>query len=138
MKKLLSILFAVLIIASSVHLTIAIHYCGNTFERYKVSISGEKASCAMERRVPDCTQHREIGHKCCTDKLATYLVTDNYSPATFHFIKITQNSFATLSGTPSSSGYNFLPLSKTQIAHSPPGDYVPNLVNLSSICIFRI
>jgi hypothetical protein len=137
MKKLLSILLVGLIIASSVHLTIATHYCGNTFEGYKVSISGEKASCGMEPTAPACTDHKSIGHNCCTDKIASYLVNDNYSPATFHFFKIAQSNFVVLFGTTNYLTYNS-PETNLQIAHSPPGECVPNLVNLVFISVFRI
>jgi hypothetical protein len=137
MKKLFSILLAGLIIASSVHLTIAAHYCGKSFEGYKVSVSGEKASCGMEQEAPACTHERAIGHNCCSDKLASYLVNDNYSPASFNFNNSVPSDFVVLFGitrlisnTPTSSNL--------QIAHAPPGEFMPYQVELASICTFRI
>jgi hypothetical protein len=137
MKKILSILLAGLIIASSVHLTIATHYCGGNFEGYKVSVSGEKASCGMEQSSPACNEHRTIGHNCCTDKIATYLITDNFSSTAFHFIKVAQGSLVFLFGHTSFHSIIF-PFTSMQIAHSPPGECLPNMVDLASFCIFRI
>jgi hypothetical protein len=137
MKKILSILFAGLLIVSSVHLTVAIHYCGNVFETYKVSVSGEKASCGMKPGAPACNNERTIRHNCCNDKVASYLVNDNYSPTFFHFIKFTHNNFVALIGIE-----NFLslisPVSNVQITQSPPGECLPNQVSISSICVYRI
>jgi hypothetical protein len=137
MKKLFSILLAGLIIVSSVHLTIATHYCGNAFEGYKVSVSGEKASCGMERELPASSHENSISHNCCTDKLASYLINDNYSPASFHFIKSVQSAFVVPFGIA-----NFISiapaLSNLKIAHAPPGEFLPCKVELASICLFRI
>jgi hypothetical protein len=137
MKKVFTILLAGLIIASSVHLTIATHYCGNAFEGYKVSVSGEKASCGMERKVPAQSHENSISHKCCTDKLASYLINDNYSPASFHFIKSLQSGFNPLYGI--TNLISIAPsLSNLKITHAPPGEFLPYKVELASICVFRI
>lgn len=137
MKKLFSILLAGLIIASSINLTIATHYCGNSFQGYKVSVSGEKASCGMEKEAPACTHGKAIGHNCCTDKLASYLVNDNYSPASFNFNNSVPSDFVVLFGVTkfiSNSPFS----SNMQIAHAPPGEFLLYQVELASICTFRI
>ena len=137
MKKAFSILVASLILASSVHLTIATHFCGGSFEAFRISVSQEKAGCGMELRHPACEKGTSIGHNCCTDKLASYLINDNYSPASFHFIKSVSTNILILFGNTSYSAIQ-IPVSDLQFSHSPPGECMTSRVELASICIFRI
>ena len=137
MKKAFSILLASLILASSVHLSIATHYCGGNFEAFRVSVSQEKASCGMELRHPVCEKGKSIGHNCCSDKLASYLINDNFSPASFHFIKSVTSDFVILFGITNYISLQ-LPVSDIPITHSPPGECPPSMVELASICTFRI
>jgi hypothetical protein len=137
MKKIFSIVLAGLIIASSVHLTIATHYCGGSFEAFRLSVSQEKAGCGMELRHPACEKGKSIGHNCCTDKLASYLINDSYSPASFHFVKTVSADFAILFGITNYTALQ-IPVSDLQITHSPPGECMASRVELASICIFRI
>ena len=137
MKKILSILFAGLVIISSVNLTIATHYCRNTFEGFKISVSGERAACGMEASIPAYSTEKSFSHNCCKDKVASYLVIDNYSPASFHFIKSNPNNFISLFASESCISES-LANSKWQIAHTPPGEFLPYKVELASICLLRI
>lgn len=136
MKKFFSILLAGLVIVSSIHLTIATHYCGDNFKGFKVSVNGEKASCGMESTAPVCTNHKSINHNCCTDKIASYFITDDFFSKAFHFIKLAQCNFISFIGIANIFKYH-TPDSLIQITHSPPGEYLPNMVKLASICIFR-
>jgi hypothetical protein len=136
MKKLFSILIAGFIISSSVHLTIATHFCCNELEAFKVSVTGEKAKCEMEPSSIDNTVENTVRHKCCSDRVAIYLVTDNYSPVALYIIKFIQNDFIILNGITSILKH-ISPEKVMQIAHSPPGECLPNMVKLASICIFR-
>ena len=137
MKKTFSILLAVLIIASSVHLSIATHFCGGSFEALKISISEKKADCGMESSVPACEKGIRFGNNCCSDKLTSFLINDNYSPVSFYLEKSNQvlitliyGEIACLTSSPT--------IQNSQIAYSPPGELIPSEVELASICIFRI
>ena len=137
MKKTFSILLAVLIIASSVHLSIATHFCGGSFEALKISISEKKADCGMESSVPACEKGIRFGHNCCTDKLASYLINENYSPVSFYLEKSNQVLLTVVFGAIASIPSNPT-IQNLQIAYSPPGELIPSEVELASICIFRI
>ena len=137
MKRLFSILLAGLIIASSIHLTVATHYCGGSFEAFKLSVSNDKASCGMEANIPVCSNEKSIGHHCCTDKFASYLINDNYSASSFHFVKAPSTAFAILLGNLISTNA-ISAHTECKSAPSPPGDCLPSMVELASICIFRI
>ena len=137
MKKGFSILFALLILASSVHLSIATHFCGGSFEAFRISVSQEKAGCGMELRHPACEKGKSFGHNCCTDKLASYLINDNYSPTSFSLEKSYQTVNAVYFGTIGCDLANPI-VSNLQIAYSPPGEFPASMVELASICIFRI
>ncbi len=137
MKKVFSILVASLILASSVHLSIATHFCGGSFEAFRISVSQEKAGCGMELRHPACEKGTSFGHNCCTDKLASYLINDNYSPTSFCLDK----SYQTVNAVPFGAiGFDLTnpTFSNLQIAYSPPGEFLATKVELASICIFRI
>lgn len=136
MKKLLSIILALLIIVSGVHLTIATHYCGGSFEGFKVSVSGEKAGCGMEASAWACHDLKTIGHNCCTDRMASYIITDNFISTVFQLIKVAQSNFHFLFEIPNILIHHS-PYLIMQIAHFPPGKCLPNLVKLASICVFR-
>ena len=137
MKKVFSILLASLIIASSVHLSIATHFCGGTYEAFKISVSEEKASCGMEAGIPTCEKGNTIGHNCCSDKLASYLINDNYSSESYSLEKSHQHISDVIFGS-----VHIIPsnptIQKLQIAYSPPGELMSSKVELASICIFRI
>src|ERR1035437_6539440 len=87
MKKLLSISFALLILLSGMHFTIATHYCGGELSASKVSFSGKLASCGMESDVNQC---KSSGihplADCCHNKVSVLAVDHNYAP-TFTFFK---------------------------------------------------
>ncbi|HEY5510829.1 MAG TPA: hypothetical protein VIK10_07360, partial [Prolixibacteraceae bacterium] len=93
MKKLLSILFAFLILLSLMHITIATHHCGSADETFeKVSVTGELASCGMEGLVDECSSPGiHLKKHCCEDKVSALAVDQNYAPSFSNFTTFAQH-----------------------------------------------
>ena len=138
MKKLLAISFALLVLLSGMHISIATHYCGDRIFATKLSVSGELASCGMKDPLDKCSGHLKVtGTNCCKDKLAAFVVDSNYAPTFSEFKAFSQNllqvfilpAFLTIHSQTS------LNLFCTNV--SPPGHYLVSDVSLPDICVFR-
>ena len=139
MKKVLSILFASLILLSGLHVSMASHYCGGELAAVKWSLSHDKATCDMEMSVPSCASDNNISQEsCCKDKITNFVVDNNYNLSSLELNKpelrllqvfyIPQNSVqSTFSST----------LASNPIVQ-PPGNFLPNAVYQSFICVFVI
>ena len=138
MKKVFSILVALLILLSGLHLTLATHICGGQVAAVKIFFSGEKATCGMENPMQSCPEHNRIASNCCHDKIAYFTVDNNYNASTFQVLdvvkKISQvftfpvNIFSASLIYPITSDANV----------SPPDKKIANAVSLADICVFRI
>jgi len=137
MKKFLSISFALLILLSGMHLTIATHYCGGQIAASKVSISGELASCGMEPLEIIPFQGKRFSTHCCDDKVSAFTVENNYSPS-FFVVKTFPQQLLQVFLIPDSYTFDSL-TSKYLICTnvSPPGDFQVSAVSLPDICVFR-
>ena len=138
MKKLISISFALLILLSGMHISIATHYCGDRISATKLSVSGELASCGMEGSVEKCSWTVKVkGANCCKDKLSAFVVDTNYSPSYSEF-KAFSHSILHVFILPefltnqSPTSLNFICTNG-----SPPGQYQVSDVSLPYICVFR-
>ena len=139
MKKGVSILLVLLLLATMIHLSIATHYCGGIIAAVKFSFSGEPATCGME------CQGNEQPHTgtimtthCCYDVLTSASTDNIYTPSYSVFPELLQNniqSFNLLNGLP------VLPVGVSKslnINVRPPGQLLSSTVILSDICVFRI
>ena len=136
MKKVFSIVFALLILFSGMHLTLATHICGGEVAAIKLSCTGERASCGMETNNSDASSSNSIHSNCCHDKIASYSVDKNYNPSTCQLKQCTLSLIQA----------NYIPVSLTQNSKLktqnstvfPPGNLLATNVSLSNICVFRI
>ncbi len=144
MKKGFSIALSILMLAATLHLSFATHYCGGQEISMKISLSGKLAEC----RITDCGMDgseneippsgTNITKHCCDDIVTVCLINSNYSP-TYSFVPVSfQNNFQVLAIplelSPKSQTYNNLLYSNV----SPPGALMSTNVDLSDICVFRI
>ncbi len=139
MKKIFSILFALLILLSGMHLSFDSHHCGGELSGVKFSTSGEMATCGMESDedspIPVSSL---IKPDCCKDELTTLTVDSNYSPSSFHGNDIFQKVIA-IYAIPISEIIADLGISKNQHPINSPRDvFWDNSPELSAICVFRI
>lgn len=138
MKKALSIVFALLILFSGMHLSVATHYCGGERVAVKWSMTGVKATCGMEHIQTDCANHPNVTSNCCRDEVSVYSVDSNYHPSSFQLHQkektLSQDFFIPVSLFRSAST-----LVATLFQAITPRDKLPvSRVLLERICIFRI
>jgi hypothetical protein len=139
MKRTASILMAILVLLTGIHLSIASHSCQGKLVNVKVSITGEKSSsCCMDSSAPASPSGKIAKKHCCDNGLTTLTVDSNYSPSFNKSIDVAQKVIQ-ISGTPLTEIIRDFAF--TQYSHSilsPPGIYRTNAVELADICIFRI
>lgn len=139
MKKLFSILFAVLILLSGMHLSLASHYCGGELAAVKWSLNDAKASCGMEKTSSACPTEKNItAESCCKDEMSFYAVDSNYNPSTLQ-INHTANQLLQVFDIPKAIGIHFNHTNSTSNTNvQPPGNFIASAVSLPDICVFRI
>lgn len=140
MKKILSILFASLILVSGMHLSLAVHYCGGDLVASKISLSEQKAECGMESGKSECPIHgkNEVNSNCCKNEVTVYSVDGTYRTSSFEFKQFTSNLLQVFY-VPSSIGLSNNLYNLAYIANvSPPINLMVRQVNLPDICVFRI
>ena len=139
MKKLISILFAALILLSGMHLSLATHYCGGEVSQVKLSFTHQKASCGMCADEQSSTADKTVSNEgCCKDEMSFYAVDNNYSPSTLQ-INHSANQLLQVFDIPKTIGIQFLHTnSATNTNVQPPGNYIASAVSLPDICVFRI
>jgi len=139
MKKLLSILFALTIILSGLHISMATHICGGEVAAVKWSVSEQLASCGMvgmDKEIP--SEPTLSPESCCKNEVSEFIVDSNYNPS------VLQNNAPDLQvlqvfyipeiiGLSSISSNNSL---NTNV--QPPGKYLASAVSLPRICVFLI
>lgn len=140
MKRVFSILFALLILLSGTQLTVSTHYCGGELAASKVSVWGGVASCGMEEKTTDeCTKPgSHLDKHCCNNTISVYEVDHNYSP-TFSEIKTIEQPVLQVFALPENiSFYSLTSLFQNSANASPPESFLASAVSLPKICIFRI
>lgn len=139
MKKVFSIMFAILILASGMHFSIATHFCGGEVASKKISLSGSVASCGMEdTEQEDCSASDEYNSNCCKNTIATYAIDSNYENSSFKISGITKNLLKDLN-FPVCVVFNSMQQNTTNNnGVSPPDFPLASAVSLDRICIFRI
>ena len=137
MKKLLSILFAAIIVLSGLHLSVAAHFCGGEISAWKVSVAQEKASCGMCADETSATT-TVSNESCCKDALSVLNVDNDYQLAqtktpspSFQLLQV----FVVPQHIALQQAQAAIPL---HASIRPPGNYLPEAVNLADICVFRI
>lgn len=138
MKKLLSILFAAMILLSGMHLTIATHFCGGEISQVKLSILHENATCGMcgEEEYNEGTGISNPD--CCRNEISTLVVDNNYNASTLEINKPV-HSLLQVFDIPKTVG--ILPNHTNSFSNTnvqPPGNYIASAVSLPDICVFRI
>lgn len=138
MKKFFSIGFAILILLSGMHLTIATHFCGGEVAAVKWSLSGEYASCGMEDPNQTCPTHYNIKSNCCHNEVAVYSIDNNYHPSYFQY-KTTIKSVLQVFLLPANIHFQKTNFTNYLIADvSLPDKLLAADISQAEICVFRI
>ena len=139
MKRVFSILFALLILLSGTQLTVSTHYCGGELAASKVSVWGGVASCGMEKTTDECIKPgSHLDKHCCNNTISVYEVDHNYSP-TFSEFKTNAQPVLQVFTLPENISFNSLTsLFQINANTSPPESLPGSAVSLPKICVFRI
>jgi len=139
MKKLLSIVFAALILLSGMHLSLATHLCGGEVSQVKLSFTHEKASCGMCPEEQKASNNKTLSTEgCCKDEMSLYAVHNNYSPSTLQ-INHAVNQLLQVFDIPKTIGIQSIHTNSTLHTNvQPPNLCMANAVSLPDICVFRI
>ncbi len=78
MKKSFSILLVLLVLLSSLHFTIATHFCGGHIALVKAGLEGTTASCGMENDRKNCSTDSKVLSTDCCKNTAQVLSVDNF------------------------------------------------------------
>jgi hypothetical protein len=138
-KKGFSILFALVMIVSSAHLTIATHYCGGKVAGRVISLSGKLATCGMEKTGEICPSHgNRIATHCCDNKVLTIGIVNFFtSPVSIH--KDNTQNIQDLSCLPVNQFFRYISDFNYAITDiHPPGGFSIFEVDLNEICAYRI
>jgi hypothetical protein len=139
MRKLFSILFAVFILLTGMHFTVASHFCGERVAATKVSLTGKMASCGMESDLKTNTSLKtSLTAHCCDNDISVYSVDNNYMPSVFHFKEVAQPIIHEFYIPGGFSFRKDSALLTNPINVSPPYHYLSSAVCMADICVFRI
>ena len=138
MKKVLSIVFAMLILFSGMHISVASHFCGGEIAAVKWSVTGEKATCGMEKAQTACPLHQAITSGCCKDEVTVYKIDNNYSPSDFQLKKVVTNLIQVFNIPDCLSLNTLIPLKSSFTCIRPPGNLQSSSVKQEDICVFLI
>jgi hypothetical protein len=139
MRKGIAILFALVILLSGAHLTIATHYCGGKVAATKVSLSGKLASCGMGGTEESCSlPGSHVTTHCCENQLTIIGIINNFiAPASIQ-TENTQNILQ-IFYLPVIQSFHYISDSNYSYTNiGPPGEFSATAVNLNDICVFRI
>ncbi len=139
MKRIFSILFALLILLSGTQLTVSTHYCGGELAASKVSVWGGLATCGMEEVTDKCSRAgSHLNSDCCNNTISVYEVDHNYSPSLFEFKTIAQSVLQVFTLPENISFYSLTSLFPIDTNTGPPESLLATSVSLPKICVFRI
>lgn len=137
MKKVFTILIAIIMLASGMHVSIDRHYCGGELAGVKLSVTGKLASCGMEKPAHNSSEQPTAEKKCCDDQLTYYGIYSKYLPEYFRF-----KHFATGKDVSAELFYYNVfstpDLSQMHAQSFPTDDKFRSAPSLSMICTFRI
>jgi hypothetical protein len=138
MKKVFSILFAVIILITGMHLSVSRHFCGQRVSSVKWSITGKYATCEMENQINSSTNEKNITSNCCRNEVAFFKVDNNYSPSVFQFNKYVKKISQVLFAT-SDPLFHLISYNSTSLTNVlPPGKLCSKVLSLADLCVFRI
>jgi len=139
MKRGISIVSVLFMLAAIFHITIATHFCGGEVAASLISFSGKLASCGMEgpgKELPLSGTY--FTTHCCEDVVTSYGTDSNYTPSIFLITNPPQNNFQIFSIAAGYPVHSIAVLKFISNNVSPPGALMSTEVDLSGICVFRI
>ncbi|HLO58406.1 MAG TPA: hypothetical protein VK179_06670 [Bacteroidales bacterium] len=132
MKKVSTIVIALLLAVSGMHFTIAAHYCQGNLSKTIISLNGKTADCGMEHS-RSASHVPVFSRECCDDRITVYTVDNDYSPS---FISLLLAPAVT--AVPVQYITDLLSFSLKKRPENPPGYDLITSVDSAAICVLRI
>ena len=126
-------------VVAMLHISVAMHYCGEKEVATTISITGKLATCGMacsKDEIP--LQGTNFTKHCCDDILTYCGISSNYSPTYFYLPEIFQNNFQIFAIPVTLSFNSYIDLIPLYTNVSPPDELMSTNVDLSDICVYRI
>lgn len=137
MKRALTLMMASIFLVSGIQVSLARHYCGGKLVDVRISVTGQIATCGMEKSGSGCPDHPVFNIKCCEDQISFFGIRGNYYPEYFKLTHPTSERGI----IPTQVG-NFIAGNSynSDIVNwvLPPGDNLKSRLTQPEICIFRI
>ncbi len=137
MKKIVSVIAPVIILAAGINLSFSVHTCHNHFAGWKVSVTEEKASCGMAADTRPVPAEGALHTDCCRDEISHLKVDDNFNPS-FTILKVISPATIEVPVIPATVTLPVAYASALVITDTGPPDFYAGSSRLSSICIYRI
>lgn len=83
MKRFISIVLTILLLASSSGIAYARHYCGESEMLSKVTLGEKHLSCGMAMDLPGCEDEGDMDHDCCANDYTQVETDDTFAKASF-------------------------------------------------------
>ena len=84
MQRTISILLAILMLASSTGVTYAKHFCGDHEVLSVITLGETYLSCGMKMEAKGCEDEKQEDHHCCKNKYENVDTDDNFAKASFN------------------------------------------------------
>ena len=138
MKKILSILFALLIFLSGMHFSLAIHLCEGKLFGSKFSFSGNHVSCGMESKSENSGKGYHLSSECCDDQLISFTVEQDFAPSSVWINDVKTHELPVFF-LPANTAVNFQKLFRSPMSDGSLclADPIHEL-QPEDICVFRI
>jgi len=138
MKTIISIILIILLLFSGISVKFATHYCGGYVAGTKVSLTGELATCGMERQSVDKSLETTCSKSCCEDVTSSYSICNKYVTTSYSFNVQKQQVINMVFVSPCSINGQEALTHPSNNNTRPPGIYHPNSVSRPVLCIFQI
>jgi hypothetical protein len=138
MKRVFSLLFAVLILLSGMHLTVASHLCGGELAAVKWSLTGKKASCGMQESQLPVSGNGAIESDCCKNRIASCESDGNYFSPSREIKEPLSVKAPAYVAVLSNSNTSIVLIKTYHSMVGPPVTSLCNTVEQSVICVFII
>jgi hypothetical protein len=138
MKIILSIPLIILVLFSGVIVNFAYHSCEGNVVATKVSLTGEIATCGMEKGVETHSSDVELTKHCCENTVLVYSICNNYFASSFNIDSPSQQVYPFFYIPFNNPVHTELTNNTPNISIRPPGFNTANSTSLPALCIFRI
>jgi hypothetical protein len=136
MKRILALTLALLLLTSSLHLTVASHYCGGSLAQVKWSMDKALGTCGMEGEAEHHPQGISLHEACCQDVVSAWSTDGQYQVSALAFKQFVPDAIACLETPARSIESQWKPVNVNPV--HPPGETSPTQVLLEKICLYRI